>query len=359
VLVAIGVIIASNHLLPNGLHFDRYGAPLLLIGGGMAILFFRGRRDEAPPAVAAPASTSPPPEPGDPLPPAASTTLAAATGAPAAATPGAAQLSDEPTVEQHTTATTDDTTASPTEPVFVPPSAWTQTAQWPASDARAQRRAARYERRAHRPRSFLTPLTLSVLMIGAGVAALFQATGALDINLTVLLAIGTCVVGAALLVSAFSGRAHALLAIGVVLVAATAIANTLDVPLRGGVGETIYRPRTVAEVQSHYEHGIGRLVLDLRNVPLARQDTDVKAQLGIGQLLVQVPSDVRVEVKAHAGAGSVMLFGRGENGWPADETRAVAGTGSGVLRLDLRVGAGQVRVQRFDPSGFETILGGN
>ena len=76
--------------------------------------------------------------------------------------------------------------------------------------ARTQRRAARRERRAQRPRSFLTPLTLSVLLIGAGVAFLLQAAGALDVNLTVALAIGTCVVGAALVVSAFAGRATAL-----------------------------------------------------------------------------------------------------------------------------------------------------
>jgi phage shock protein PspC (stress-responsive transcriptional regulator)/predicted membrane protein len=349
VLVAIGVIIASNHLLPHGLHFDTFGAPLLLIGGGLAILFFRSAPQAAAPDDTTPATAALPP--------------AAAAMAPAGP-PSAPEAADEvPTIEAPTipapTPPPSDLVGATTEPVFVPPSAWTQTAQWPASSARAQRRAARHERRAQRPRPFLTPLTLSVLLIGAGVAYLLQATGALEVNLTVALAIGTCVVGAALVVSAFAGRAPALIAVGIVLLAATAIANTIDVPLRGGIGERVYRPQTVAEVQPHYEHGIGRLVIDLRDVPLARQETDVSAQLGIGQLLVQVPSSVRVEVTAHAGAGSLMLFGREHGGWPANDTRTVFGTGSGVLRLDLRVGAGQVRVQRFEPDGFETILGGN
>jgi predicted membrane protein len=345
VLVAIGVIIASNHLLPHGLHFDTFGAPLLLIGGGLAILFFRSSPQPAP---AAPESHVP----------AAPTPLAAAAAAASTSEGEHAAADDAPTIEA-TAPVTGPAIDAPTQPVFVPPSAWTQTAQWPASGGRARRRAARSERRARRPRPFLTPLTLSVLLIGAGVAFLLQATGALDVNLTVALAIGTCVVGAALIVSAFAGRAPALIAVGLVLVAATAIANTLDVPLRGGIGEQTYRPQTVAEVQSHYEHGIGRLVIDLRNVPFPAQETDVSAQLGIGQLLVEVPSSVRVEVTAHAGAGSVMLFGREHGGWPANDTRTVVGTGPGVLRLDLRVGAGQVRVQRFEPGGFETILGGN
>jgi predicted membrane protein len=271
----------------------------------------------------------------------------------------AAAVDEAPTIEGTAAPAWDPAGPTPTEPVLVPPSAWTQTAPWPASGARTQRRAARRERRAQRPWSFLTPLTLSVLLIGAGVASLLQATGAVDVNLTVLLAIGTCVVGAALVISAFAGRAPALIAVGIVLVCATAIANTLDVPVRGGIGEQRYRPQSVAEVQPHYEHGIGRLVIDLRDVTFPAQETDVSAQLGIGQLLVQVPSSVRVEVKAHAGAGSLMLFGRSDGGWPANDTRVVEGTGSGVLRLDLRVGAGQVRVQRFEPGGFETILGGN
>src|SRR3954469_1007851 len=45
-LVAIGVMIASNRLLPHGFQFDHFGAPLLLIGGGVAILFLRRRDDE-------------------------------------------------------------------------------------------------------------------------------------------------------------------------------------------------------------------------------------------------------------------------------------------------------------------------
>ena len=54
-----------------------------------------------------------------------------------------------------------------------------------------------------------------------------------------------------------------------------------------------------------------------------------------------------------------MLFGQQDGGWPQDEQRAIAGTGPGVLRLDLRVGAGQVEVRRFLPDGSETLVRGN
>src|SRR5262249_51343552 len=159
----------------------------------------------AAPAPTAPTAQLPQSTPDDPTPPAATTPLAARVtplaAAAAAASPGAAaQPADDPTIEAAaiTAPPPDDT--HPTQPTSLPPTAWTQTAPWPSTGARTQRRDARRERRAQRPRSFLTPLTLSVLLIGAGVTFLLQATGALDVNLTVALAIGTCVVGAALVV---------------------------------------------------------------------------------------------------------------------------------------------------------------
>jgi hypothetical protein len=344
-LVGIGALIAGNRILPHGFRFDHFGAPLLLIGGGLAILLIR-RRDDADNA-----------EPPPPVPPSAPTPPTESHTEPQfdVEAPTGSHLAAEPPTETIGVVPPD---------ADVPPSAWTQTAPWPVPPSgRARRRQSRFdrrnERRAHRPRPFLTPLTLSIVLIGGGIASLLQATGALDVNLTVVLAIATGVVGAALVVAAFAGRAHALILVGLLLLGATAISNTIDVPLRGGIGRREYRPVQLAELKPHYELGIGQLWLDLRDVPLAGRTTTVDAQTGIGHLVVFVPSSVRVEVRAHAGAGSVMLYGHDEGGWPEDDRRAVGGTGPGVLQLDLRVGAGAIEVRRFEPGGVETILGGN
>jgi len=336
VLVAIGVMIASDRLLPHGFRFGHLGGPLLLIGGGLAILFFR-RRDADETGV------GPGVEP-DPTTPSAQPTA-----------PTAPEALNAPEAETATEAA-----GLTTDPTAVPPSAWTQTAEWPLPPSqRSLRRASRRDRRDRRARPFLTPVTLSILLFGAGIASLLQATGAADVNVTVLFAIGTCVVGAALVTAAFVGRAHTLVLVGIALLAATAVSNTIDVPLRGGIGSREFRPVQLSELRSHYELGIGELKLDLRDVPLFGRTTTVDAQTGVGHLLVFVPSSVRVEVHAHAGAGSSRLFGRDEGGWPEDDERAVDGSGPGLLRLDLRVGAGQVEVRRFEPGGVETILGGN
>ena len=365
VLLGIGVAVAGDHLLPHGLRLNHFGWPLLLIGGGIAILVLRRRDDsdtrgDGPPgettwSASADRAAAPAPPAGDDH----------SQGAPA---PGDAHATGpETATETGATATATAWDAEPpTEPgpavPPVPPTAWTQTAPWPGTvppSARALRRAARDGARSRRRRPFLPPLTLSVLMIGAGVASLLQVTGAVDVNVTVALAIATGVVGAALVCSAFVGRAHTLIFVGLVLAAATAVSSTLDVPLRGGIGHREYTPASTAEVRSRYELAIGELDLDLRDVRVGNGVLRVEGRVGIGQLLVYVPSNVRVEVDGHAGAGSVMLFGHDSGGWPEDDSRTVNGTGSGVLRLDLRVGAGQVRVRQFGPLGYETIIGGN
>jgi predicted membrane protein len=199
-----------------------------------------------------------------------------------------------------------------------------------------------------------------LLLVAAGVTSFLQAVEVIEVNVTVALAIATCAVGAVLVLSAWVGRARGLIFLGLLLVAATAASSTIDVPLRGGIGEERYRPAHVADVRDTYELAIGHMYLDLRDVaPQTGETVDVNASVGIGRLEVRVPSTARIEVDAHTGAGSLLLFGRHYDGWHRDAGRTVegdAGTG-GVLHLKLRVGAGEVDVHRFQPGGVETLIG--
>lgn len=339
-LVGVGAFIAVHQLLPHWWHGGELLGALLLIGGGLAILVMRRPVSEHG------VDPAPPPEtPFQPAPPFEPTP-------PFESQPQAEPTVETPAVSEASTPASDDT------PPVVPPTAWTQSAPWPGP--RSRLRDARRTRRASRPRPFLTPLAISLLLIGAGVTSLLQATGAVDVNLTVALAIATVFVGGALVVSSWFGRARALILVGILLVAATSIASALDVPLRGGIGDRSYQPVQLAELQHPYRLAIGHLLIDLRRLPLpARQTTTVEAQLGIGQLEVDVPNSMQVAVDAHAGAGSLMLFGHETGGWDVHDTRATTGDTRGSLQLKLKVGAGQVRVRRFAAGGVELIGGSN
>ena len=64
-----------------------------------------------------------------------------------------------------------------------------------------------------------------------------------------------------------------------------------------------------------------------------------------------ITTNVQVDVNAHTGAGATDIFGRVEGGWPQDTHRVAGARPAGVLYLDLRVGAGSVKVRRWTPDG--------
>ena len=114
-----------------------------------------------------------------------------------------------------------------------------------------------------------------------------------------------------------------------------------DVSLGDGVGDHTYVPTTVAAVDRGYDVGIGRLELDLTQLPSGRP-ASVQAHVGIGELRIVIPRDVPVFVAAHVKAGSIDALGRHADG---RNVRLEAGSGS-TLTVVANVGAGHVEVVR-------------
>jgi len=221
---------------------------------------------------------------------------------------------------------------------------------WPPGPRWARPHDPRPPRRPRR-RSFLTPLTISVLLIGAGAAALLDSVGAVHVTLAAALATGLIVVGVALVLSTWFGRGRGLIPIGVLLLLATIPASVIDVPISGGIGERQYHPVARTDIRRNYELGIGHLVVDLRDARLSNSVTTVSGSLGIGELEVDVPANVQVDVRAHAGAGATEVFGHLDDGLTQDTHRVAGSPRSGVLHLDLRVGAGSIHVRRWNADG--------
>jgi hypothetical protein len=194
-----------------------------------------------------------------------------------------------------------------------------------------------------------------VLLIGAGVVALLDALDVIDVEPSIVLASALGLVAFVLILAAWVGRARFLILVGVVLTFFAIGAAILDIPLGGGWGDRTYEPTSRAEIRSPYELSGGQLHLDLRDVSFAGAATRVEASVGFGQLLVDVPENVRVVVHARVSAGNVDLFGHTEDGLHIDTEQRAAGAGQGSLRLDLRVGAGEIVVRRFDRTRAEVF----
>jgi hypothetical protein len=196
--------------------------------------------------------------------------------------------------------------------------------------------------------SLLAPV-LGALLAAAGVFGLLAALDVYELDLDIALAVAVALVGGAIAAGSFAGfRVSGLVGLGLVLLAAFAVAAATPVSIGSGVGDKLERPLEAAALERSYEYGIGDYELDLRSVDLSAGETRVEVSLGIGELTVRVPEDVALEIDAHAGAGEVIVLGSRDDGIGADRERSIPGPDpdSPTLLLDASVGFGQIRVEQ-------------
>jgi phage shock protein PspC (stress-responsive transcriptional regulator) len=130
----------------------------------------------------------------------------------------------------------------------------------------------------------------------------------------------------------------------IVVTAAVAIAGAFawfNVSLGDGIGNHAYAPSSVASIPHRYALGIGKLQLDLTQLPTAAT-AHISAKVGIGDLRIVLPHDAPAQVTTHVKAGSVDVLGHHEDG---TGVRYATGTRS-PLTIVANVGAGHIEVVR-------------
>jgi hypothetical protein len=189
---------------------------------------------------------------------------------------------------------------------------------------------------------------VGALLVLVGIGWLLD-TGGVEVPWRALLPAALIAVGLAWVAGAFRGRQHAMMVVGVVLTVVLSVAVAADwdlgAPLAGGVGDRTERPATPAELAT-YELGVGDLLVDLRQLQVPPGTTAVEARVGVGELVVELPDGVSARVVASSGLGEVQVLGEQESGVANRVDATVEAGGDRRLELDLRVGIGQVRVER-------------
>lgn len=136
--------------------------------------------------------------------------------------------------------------------------------------------------------------------------------------------------------------------VSVVTLAVTALLVTLavvGVPIEGGSGFRTDTPISLTAIPPAYHGAYGETRIDLTQVPFGSGTYLVRATQAVGQLVVEVPADVRVVVTSHVGIGGAV--------GPPDLAGALTPGGrarAGTLILDLSVGVGRIEVERTAPS---------
>jgi hypothetical protein len=215
------------------------------------------------------------------------------------------------------------------------------------------------------PSGLLTPTVLSLLAIGAGICWALSSAGVAHFTITSVAAGGLVIVGAGLIASLWLGRATALIFAGVglagVMLVSSAIGSFVDRAhawrdgafdssglehMSGAMGDRVFRPTSLDELRPSYELGLGKLTLDLSQLPPIEGTRDVQVKIGAGELYVLLPPGPRVEAHGEIGLGEATVLGRHEAGGGLDLSSSDPGQGQGTLRIDFNLGLGHGAVRR-------------
>ena len=190
---------------------------------------------------------------------------------------------------------------------------------------------------------------LGALLAAAGLFGLLAVLDIYDVDVAAVLAAGVVIVGAAIAFGAMTQRrVGGLVFLGLLLLAAFALAAITPVSVGAGVGEKSERPTTVTDLDPTYELGVGSLELDLSDLTLPTGTTSVDTSVGVGKIVVTVPEDVALVIDAHAGVGSIDLLGARDDGVDADRTLTLPGStpDAPVLDLEADIAIGDIQVLR-------------
>src|SRR5215217_6331718 len=184
-------------------------------------------------------------------------------------------------------------------------------------------------------------IVLAALAVGGFVAA--AAGSALGGGIVVAGLVIACGVG--LVGGAFRGGARWLILPALVLALPLGAVAATDLDVRGTWGDRRFHPRSTAELAAGYEMGVGSMKVDMRDVELPPGRTDLRLEIGIGEIQVLVPDDLCVTTDAEVGVG-VVNAGEGEQGGIDLDVQDGPRVAPGVRRLHLiaDIGMGAVMV---------------
>ena len=208
--------------------------------------------------------------------------------------------------------------------------------------------------RIRRPRSPLAGYVMGVTLAALGVLALVANASNLDVELGQYFGLILAAIGLGLIVGAWWGHARVLILLGLVILPFAWAASLIHVPLEGGFGAHSFSPTTVDELRPEYRLVGGELWIDLWQLEETSDPIEVTATVAMGQIVVKVPSDARVEVNAAVGGGDLRVLDRWQSGTNVSDRQVSDGDGPHIT-LDLEAGVGSVHVDRISPDMEEEL----
>lgn len=163
------------------------------------------------------------------------------------------------------------------------------------------------------------------------------------VSWSTLLLVFLVALGAVVVLDGLSGAtSRPLIALGLVLSIVALGTWRADVDLGGGLGARTVTP--TAGVQT-YSLSTGQLTVDLRDLPAGGIGTvRVRAEVGVGRLVIRLPRDSGARIDTVAGVGQSYVVANRSVGVGVEDV-SYPGAERARIVLDLHVGVGSIEVQ--------------
>jgi predicted membrane protein len=199
-----------------------------------------------------------------------------------------------------------------------------------------------------RPYSWLGRLTISLVLLAVGVIGLLDLSG-VRVAGGVYLAVPLVIVGAALVIGTWYGRARWLIVLGVVLAVALGITAAAE-NVTSRRQSVTWQPASVSQLEQNYSIDVGDAVLNLSNVDFSAGRYTVTAESNVGNVTVIVPPTVDVRADVRVDVGNADVFGSHWAGIGQSRRTVVDdgtdGPGGGSLVVHAATDVGNVEVRR-------------
>lgn len=197
----------------------------------------------------------------------------------------------------------------------------------------------------------LVAIGLGVAAALAAISAWITATGHGTVVAGIVIALGVGLVAVAFATGVRRRVTSTLLTLALVLGIPAGAVAAAGIDIDGSIGQRTYTPTLPADIPADgYKLGTGQLIVDLRDLPWQQGQTiSASAHLGIGQMIVSVPSRVCVVAHATGKAGELVVAGDVSHGIDPDVSQGSPTSNAPRLALDADIQLGQMLVTDQDP----------
>lgn len=189
---------------------------------------------------------------------------------------------------------------------------------------------------------------IALLTAGAGVAGNLTGVDWFTIQHIIGMTLG--VLGAGLVIGAFTGGGRGLIGLAIPLSIAGVVLTSVPGGIHGGFGDLNVTPRSAAELQPLYQHSAGDIDLDLTKLPLG-PPIATEIRNGAGSVDVTVPANADVTFTCQNSAGTIDCLDHEQNGVGTGPVTGVdlgddRAAGGQKITLTIHNSAGKVEVRR-------------